>query len=258
MCKMNNVIDAAKSFLGVHEGTAEHAEIIALYNKARYHDAYKMTLTDPWCAAFVVACFEKAQCADLIPCVASCDSMITYFKQWGRWHSVREGTVTKGDILFYDWNSDGGSDHVGIVCSNNMGLLQVIEGNKSDNVGYRNIRLSDPTIVGVGRPNYGGSDSQSTNTGSIITPITQYSYPYSSLSSADKRAIKSFPIIYLGSIGVYVGVLQTFLNYHIDAELDIDMDFGELTKNALRSWQKKRNLEVDGVAGRETWASFFV
>ena len=255
MCKINNILDVAKSYLGIGEHSEAHRKIIELYNRARYSDAYQMTENDPWCAAFVVACFEKAECSNIVPCVASCDSMISYFKQWGRWHRISEGSVTKGDILFYDWNSDGGSDHVGIVCNNNMGLLQVIEGNKSDSVGYRNIRLSDPTIVGVGRPDYDSHNSQSTDS---VKPIAQYSRPYKSLCRLDQSTINSFPILYNGSKGIFVGILQTFLNYHINSELEIDLDFGELTDIALRTWQEKKNLECDGVAGRETWASFFV
>ena len=255
MCKINKVIEIAKSYLGIAEDSEKHSEIISYYNKARYVDAYKMALADPWCAAFVVACFAKAGCAEIIPCVASCDQMIDYFKKWGRWHRISEGTVTKGDILFYDWNSDGGSDHVGIVCNNNMGLLQVIEGNKSDSVGYRNIRLSDPTIVGVGRPNYDSNNSQSIDS---VKTVTQYSHPYKALCRLDQSTVNSFPLLYNGSKGIFVGILQTFLNYHINSELEIDLDFGELTDIALRAWQDKKNLECDGVAGRETWASFFV
>jgi hypothetical protein len=154
MSRIDSILDIAKSYLGIAEGSAKHSEIISYYNKARYADAYKMTVNDPWCAAFVVACFARADCADLIPCVASCDQMISYFKKWNRFHKMSEGTIVRGDILFYDWNSDGGSDHVGIVVQTFGPVIKVIEGNKEDDVSYRYLFVNDPCIRGFGTPDY--------------------------------------------------------------------------------------------------------
>lgn len=36
--------------------------------------------------------------------------------------------------------------------------------------------------------------------------------------------------------------------------LDIDGDFGPLTENALRDFQRRNDLEVDGIAGPATYA----
>lgn len=254
MSRIDSILDIAKSYLGVAEGSAKHSEIISYYNKARYADAYKMTVNDPWCAAFVVACFARANCADLIPCVASCDQMISYFKKWNRFHKMSEGTIVRGDILFYDWNSDGGSDHVGIVSNNNMGTLQVIEGNKTDSVGYRNIRIGDPTIVGVGRPAY---DADS-GVDSTIKPIAQYSTYFEQFSYSDRKTIFSLPILQKGSVGVYVRILQVLLKFKNGFNIEIDGDFGEETDNAVLNWQLIKNLEIDGVVGRETWSSLLI
>lgn len=252
MSRIDSILDIAKSYIGIAEGSAKHSEIISYYNKARYADAYKMTMNDPWCAAFVVACFARANCADLVPCVASCDQMISYFKKWNRFHKMSEGTIVRGDILFYDWNSDGGSDHVGIVSNNNMGLLQVIEGNKSDSVGYRNIRIGDPTIVGVGRPAYNG-DSGIESTG---TPV--YAECFSLLSPRDQADVRRFPLLYQSSKGVFVSILQAMLVLYDKSDIKIDGDFGPLTDEAVRLWQEHMKLEVDGEVGKQTWASFFV
>jgi len=260
MCKavnIENVIEIARSYLGTTEGSNSHGEIIAYYNKARYASAYKMTMADPWCAAFVVACFAKAGLSGIIPCVASCDQMISCFKKWGRYGTPSNVTVSRGSILFYDWNNDGGSDHVGIVANNNMGILQVVEGNKSDAVGYRTIRISDPCIVGVGMPNYAIEESQSTDQ-PAITPINQYTDWYMMFSYTDRKTIYGLPLLQRGSRGVYVRILQLLLRYMGAMEISIDGDFGNETHDAVIKWQNMHNLEIDGVVGRQTWASMLL
>ena len=154
MSRIDSIIETARSYLGTTEGSAKHKEIIDLYNKARYSDAYQMTMNDPWCCAFVVAVFEKCGMADIIPCYAACDQMISIFTKWGRYYSRRVRSVRPGDIIFYNWNGDLSSDHVGIVVQNRFGELSVIEGNKSDTVAYRSIKSLDSCVLGYGVPNY--------------------------------------------------------------------------------------------------------
>lgn len=260
MSKADEVIKIAESYLGTEEGSQKHKEIISYYNNCRYVDAYKMTMNDPWCAAFVVACFGRANCPDLIPCVASCDQMISWFKKWGRYSKPSNTAVTRGSILFYDWNNDGGSDHVGIVTNNSMGDLQVIEGNKSDSVGYRSIRISDPRIVGVGMPHY-GAEKVSQLTDQIIEairPLNQYTEYYSKFSYEDRKTIFSLPLLKKGSSGVYVQILQILLKYKGHFSFDVTGQFDEETNNVVLSWQLIKNLETDGVVGRETWSSLLI
>lgn len=263
MCKAENitkVVDIARSYLGTKEGDSSHREIIDYYNKARYASAYEMTMSDPWCAAFVVACFSKANLSALIPCVASCDQMISYFKKWGRYGTPSNIAVSRGDILFYDWNGDGVSDHVGIVANSEMGMVQVVEGNKSDTVNYRTILISNPCIIGVGKPNYGAEQvSQLTDhIMSVVKPINQYTDWYMMFSYSDRKTIYALPLLQRGSRGVHVRILQLLLRHLGDIELAIDGDFGDETHNAVVTWQDKHNLETDGVVGRQTWASMLI
>ena len=164
--------------------------------------------------------------------------MIQVFKQWGRWKS-RENTVNKGDIIFYDWNGDGSSDHVGIVAQNQFGTLKVIEGNKSDSVSYRSILKGDSAIMGYGVPNYDGSDGGSFQS----TKPTEH----------DDAYIKTLPLLQEGLKNVYVKILQVFLNYYAKEKLKVDGEFGSNTKEAVISYQTKNNLEIDGIVGKETW-----
>lgn len=254
MSKADDVIEIAQSYLGTEEGTQKHKEIISYYNNCRYAEAYKMTMNDPWCAAFVVACFGRANCHDLIPCVASCDQMISYFKQWGRFYRPAQASITKGDIIFYNWDQDSSVDHVGIVVRNAFGSIQAIEGNKSDTVSYREIGINSPLIVGIAKPAY---DSQSTDQGEI-RPINQYTEYYRKFSYEDRKTIFSLPLLQKGSSGVYVQILQILLKYKGHFSFDVTGQFDEETDNVVLNWQLIKNLETDGVVGRETWSSLLI
>lgn len=238
MSAIDSIISLAKSYVGTTEGSQKHREIIDLYNQGRYSDAYQMTMNDPWCCAFVVAIFVACKISDIIPGYAYCDGMIQIFKQWGRWKNRIGYTPQKGDIIFYDWDGNGSSDHVGIVSDYSFGTITAIEGNKSDAVGYRKIGSDSLQIMGFGIPNYAGAS------GSDYTP---------DISSIDTEYIRTLPLLQYGSKGVYVKILQVLLNYYNSSNLDVDGDFGPCTKSAVADYQMKYSLEIDGIVGKETW-----
>lgn len=60
--------------------------------------------------------------------------------------------------------------------------------------------------------------------------------------------------VYYGSTGDEVKQLQTALNSK-GYSLDVDGNFGSKTQAAVRDYQSKNNLTVDGVAGDQTWGS---
>lgn len=249
MSGINSIIETARSFLGTTEGSNNHKEIIRLYNQARYSDAYQMTLNDPWCCAFVVAVFEACGMRDIIPCYASCDQMINIFTRWGRYYSRSVRSVRPGDIIFYDWNGDLSSDHVGIVIQNQFGKLSVIEGNKSDSVSYRNIDSMSGNILGYGVPNYDGASENKNNL---------YSRIDSTSHDLDALYIKSLPLLQYGKNNVYVKIIQLLLNYYDKANLEVDGKYGVLTKKAVADFQMKNGIEVDGIVGTETWTQILL
>lgn len=239
MSRIDSIIETARSYLGTTEGSAKHKEIIDLYNKARYSDAYQMTMNDPWCCAFVVAVFEKCGMADIIPGYAACDQMISIFTKWGRYYSRSVRSVRPGDIIFYNWNGDLSADHVGIVVQNRFGELSVIEGNKSDTVGYRSIGSMDSCVLGYGVPNYEATSE---------SRIDSTSY------DLDKEYIRTLPLLQYGKNNVYVKILQVLLNYYYDANLEVDGEYGVQTKKVVADYQMSNLLEVDGIVGTETWS----
>ena len=70
----------------------------------------------------------------------------------------------------------------------------------------------------------------------------------------------TFPVLgkkgYLskGDKGIQVARLQNFLNWCIGAKLSVDQDFGNKTLKAVKSFQKKYGLEVDGYFGKGSLA----
>ena len=57
-----------------------------------------------------------------------------------------------------------------------------------------------------------------------------------------------------GSRGSEVKTLQTMLNRVDNAKLTVDGIFGNGTKTAVRNYQKKKGLSVDGICGPKTWS----
>lgn len=60
-----------------------------------------------------------------------------------------------GDIIFFDWENDGHSDHVGIVERVENGCVYTVEGNTSGDVCKENVYgLDSGVIFGYGTPIY--------------------------------------------------------------------------------------------------------
>lgn len=162
----NSVVSIARSFIGRNEYDGSHKEIIDIYNNGRPRGAYKMKYSDHWCATFVSAVAMKAGVTDILPVEVGCERMINLFKKIGSWVENDGYTPSAGDVIFYDWDDSGVgdntgfSDHVGIVekvAGNNM---TIIEGNMSDKVGRRHIKVNAKYIRGYGVPQYAGGSSK--------------------------------------------------------------------------------------------------
>ena len=87
--------------------------------------------------------------------------MIAAFQAMDRWVENDAYIPSPGDYIFYDWDDTGAGDctgwpeHVGIVISVSGDVIKVIEGNKDDAVGYREIKVNGRYIRGYGVPDYG-------------------------------------------------------------------------------------------------------
>lgn len=143
---MKDFINIAKQFLGAKEGGVSHHHIIDGYNSIRpLPRGYRVTYKDAWCAPFVsyilsLAGYDKTK----LECSAQRLS-----KNLG--HKVKQGK--RNDIIFYDWQSDGWIDHVGIIedYDEKTKTYTVIEGNYHDSVGIRKIKANSSSIKSISR-----------------------------------------------------------------------------------------------------------
>lgn len=108
-----------------------------------------------WCACFVSWCADVCGYieAGIIPKFASCVAGEQWFKSRGQWQD-RNYTPRTGDIIFFDWNGNGVTQHVGIVESVADGRVNTIEGNTSDSCARRSYSLDSRQIYGYGIPAY--------------------------------------------------------------------------------------------------------
>ena len=108
-----------------------------------------------WCACFVSWCADQCGYIDsgLIPKFAGCIDGANWFKSNNRWND-RNYEPKAGDIIFFDWEGDGTTDHVGIVeiCEN--GTVYTVEGNSGDACRQRQYTVGSRNIYGYGIPAY--------------------------------------------------------------------------------------------------------
>ena len=69
-----------------------------------------------WCACFVSWCADQCGYIEsgIIPKFAGCVDGANWFKGNGQWQD-RNYEPQAGNIIFFDWEGDGETDHVGIV-----------------------------------------------------------------------------------------------------------------------------------------------
>ncbi|HEX3962107.1 MAG TPA: peptidoglycan-binding domain-containing protein [Trebonia sp.] len=71
--------------------------------------------------------------------------------------------------------------------------------------------------------------------------------------TAPAAATLTWPLVVQGASGERVVAIQYLLNQKVAAGLVVDGKFGAKTEAAVRDFQKKFKLPVDGVVGPATW-----
>ena len=241
----NAVCSQARAWLGLKESDGSHRQIIDLYNEHRPAGTYKMMYVDPWCAAFVSAVGMACGLKDVILPHVNCDGMIAAYQQQGRFVRNPSYNPMPGDLIFYDWDGNSRTDHVGIVFSVQDREITVIEGNRSDAVMYRTITRGDGSIYGYAVPAYG------------TTPAEQEPEPPAEepVKPEPPALIEGLPTLKKGDKGWAVKSAQGILIAHkFSCGPDgADGDFGKNTEGAVLNFQRKYLLTPDGIIGPATW-----
>jgi peptidoglycan hydrolase-like protein with peptidoglycan-binding domain len=219
------ILARARSQLGIHEtpfGT----------NRTPYAQWYG--LIGPWCAMFVSWCFFH----EGLPLPATTAKGFAYtpvgalwFKKQGRW--TRRPQV--GAVVFFDFPGDGVDriSHVGIVERVNPdGSPTCLEGNTNAPGGrtggqvMRHRRVVG--IVGYGLPNYG-----------VEVARPEQDPPDPSTGGELRK----------GDKGPDVARWQRQLNEATEGRLTVDGEFGPMTLDATKAFQRAAALEPDGKVG---------
>lgn len=123
----SSVLACAKSQIGVKESPANSNNV--KYNTWYYGHAVRGQ-GYAWCAVFMYWCFDQVGIKKNLKGLqnpAYCPSWVAWAKKEGRWHS----TPKVGALVIFDWQHDGGADHIGIVESVDLKNRRIvtIEGN---------------------------------------------------------------------------------------------------------------------------------
>ena len=108
-----------------------------------------------WCACFVSWCADQCGYIEsgIIPKFAGCVDGANWFKGNGQWQD-RNYEPSTGDIIFFDWEGDGETDHVGIVEKCENGVVYTVEGNSGDACRQKQYTVGSSSIYGYGVPAY--------------------------------------------------------------------------------------------------------
>lgn len=155
-----DVLAVAKSQLGYTESSLNY--IVELVDEeeeikgyTRYGEWYGTPYGD-WSATFVSFCLRYANVPNF-PYHADCVNWVhALSEEYGLYEKAGEYAPKPGDIIFFDREQDGKSDHVGIVAElipateEEPGKLKTIEGNNGC-VQYQIYAQDAPVILGYGR-----------------------------------------------------------------------------------------------------------
>ena len=151
---MNQIIDAviaqAQGNIGYQEGAK---------NDNKFAATAKHPNHQPWCATFIVACFNKAGAMGAIKNTSSCIEMAKWAKTKKAIVDIKD--AKRGDLILMNFSGSTIPEHIGLAVGDYDSLhkaVLTIEGNTSDSGSqangdgvYRKIR-GEKFIVGVVRP----------------------------------------------------------------------------------------------------------
>ena len=201
----------------------------------------------PWCDVFVDVGFIECFGLDLASRLtyqrkgafsALCSASAQYYKDNGAYYSSPE----VGDQIFF--NVSGGINHTGIVVAVSGGVVTTVDGNSSDMVRRNAYGIGSAYINGYGRPNWGVFEGGTPDEPIEDKPIEEKpTVDLTTLKQGDESELVRAAQFLLNGRGCSVGYWGA------------DGEFGPQTCAAVKTFQRRNALEVDGIIGPETWAA---
>lgn len=217
-----------------------------------------------WCDVFVdwvmVQAFgreaaQKLLCQPDKSLGAGCTYSANYYKAKGQFH---KSSPKPGDQIFF-LDSSGDVGHTGLVYKVDSLYVYTVEGNTSSQAGViangggvfkKSYAINYNRIYGYGRPDYDNVYYDDT----VVIVIPEAVQETTKTSKGEFHM--EMKVLKYGSKGNQVKALQILLmgNACSCGKAGADGDFGIATENAVKEYQRKKNLTADGVAGPATWS----
>lgn len=211
----------AKQVLRIADGEIGYRE--KSVNNTKYADEVRQlnwAQNQPWCHTWISWLFMKVEAPEIAPVTASCAAGVQWFKKQNRFNQ----TPKVGSIVYY---GKGGGTHVEIVEKVYADHIVTIGGNTAgslegryyngDGVYRKSVPRDSSRIYGYGHPDY-------------------------DVEKPTPRLLRK------GMKGNDVKTWQKTLN-GLGYELEEDGEFGTLTHTATRDFQRKNDIEDDGIVG---------
>lgn len=273
MCKIGKVVEektkataadilaVLKSWIGKSREKQTHKDIIDLYNSYTPHPrGYTVKYTDDYCATTVSAAFIACNAvSELGGIECGVERFIEdVFIPNKIWEEDGKVTPEVGWIVCYNWDdktqpNDGWADHIGVVESVNKTkkTFVVIEGNMNGVVGRRTVSIGWGYIRGFAKPKYGTASTAASTTTKTDTTVSHYTGTYPALPPRGFFQNGDGITTYT-NYPTQIKRIQMFLNWAINAKLDVDGRYGPLTTAAVNKFKKKVGLKQDGCWNKST------
>ena len=147
-----NVALAAKSQIGYTQSGRNYEvdDAGSKHGYTRYGAWYGYPYSE-WCAMFASFCLHYAGVAQAdVPYAAGCVYWTERLEDAGLYKNAGDYTPKTGDLVFFDTDGDGASDHVGIVTELRGETMETVEGNVGGEVVEKRHELTDEDVFGFG------------------------------------------------------------------------------------------------------------
>lgn len=192
-------------------------------------DYYGCPYPGEWCAEFARWVWNLGD-ENVSGITGAAGSFYTY----GQSHGTLSSTPKVGDAVIFNYHGGGSADHMAIVVSVDTANHTIVSVGGNERGGAGVVAKDGPYNWSLGYSSYWGMN------------ISGYVAPVGGSDGCPSQ-------IQNGNSGPLVGALQSDLNYDDNAGLAVDWQFGPLTEAAVKTFQSKHGLSVDGVVGPHTW-----
>ena len=152
------MINTARQYIGINE--FQKKQLMDYYNSKIYplidnDRKYKIKPNDNWCAMFCSVIAHKiGRTKDNFPFEVSVFYMTRNAERMGIF-TTDLNKAQVNDLVVYDWKADGTLNHVGILQEIGTDYIKVLEGNYSNTVKVRTVKMPNSEVYGYIKLNIG-------------------------------------------------------------------------------------------------------